>query len=145
MSRTKIDLPGRFVFSTEITIRIDDINYGWHLGHDSVLTLAHEARVRFLKKHGYAEHDIEGTGIIMGDAAIVYSSEAFYGDVIKISIAIGDFGNRFFELIYLLENEKTGKEVARVKTSIVFFDYEIRKTRQIPEEFRKKFLHDPKR
>ena len=81
MSRIKIDLPSRFVFSTQIPIRIDDINYGSHLGHDSVLTLAHEARVRFLTAHGYTEDNIEGVGIIMGDVGITYSSEAFYGDL----------------------------------------------------------------
>ena len=140
MSRTRIDLPARFVFSTQIPIRIDDINYGSHLGHDSVLTLAHEARVRFLAKHGYTEDNIEGVGIIMGDAGITYSSEAFYGDVMEISIGIGDYGNHFIELIYRLVNEKSGKEVARVKTSLVFFDYQERKTVRMPEGFRKKII-----
>lgn len=140
MPRTRIDLPDRFVFSTDITTRIYDINYGGHLGHDSVLTLAHEARVRFLAKHGYSEKNIDGVGLIMGDAAIVYSSEAFYGDVIRISIGIGDHGAPFFELLYLLVNEKSGNEVARVKTSLVFFDYEKRKTARMPEEFRKKVI-----
>ena len=140
MSRIKIDLPSKFVFSTQIPIRIDDINYGSHLGHDSVLTLSHEARVRFLTKHGYTEGDIEGVGIIMGDVGITYSSEAFYGDVREISIGIGEYGNHFLELIYALVNEKSGKEVARVKTSLVFFDYKERKTVRMPEEFRKKII-----
>lgn len=140
MSRIKIGLPSRFVFSTQIPLRIDDINYGAHLGHDSVLTLTHEARVRFLAKHGYTEGDIEGVGIIMGDAGITYSSEAFYGDVIEISIGIGEYGNNFLELVYVLMNEKSGKEVARVKTSLVFFDYEKRKTVRMPEEFLNKII-----
>ena len=142
MPRIKIDTPSRFVFSTQIPVRIDDINYGCHLGHDSVLTLTHEARVRFLTAHGYTEGDIEGVGIIMGDVGITYSSEAFYGDVIKISIGVGEYGNHFCELIYLLLNEKSGKEIARVKTSLVFFDYKERKTVRMPEEFRKKIIHE---
>lgn len=140
MSRIKIDIPSKFVFSTQIPIRIDDINYGSHLGHDSVLTLTHEARVRFLTTHGYTEGDIEGVGIIMGDVGITYSSEAFYGDVIEISIGIGEHGNHFCELVYVLVNEKSGKEVARVKTSLVFFDYKKRKTVRMPEEFRRKII-----
>ncbi|MXZ13067.1 MAG: thioesterase [Candidatus Dadabacteria bacterium] len=140
MSRIKIDIPSRFVFSTQIPIRIDDINYGSHLGHDSVLTLTHEARVRFLTTHGYTEDNIEGVGIIMGDVGITYSSEAFYGDVLEISIGIGEYGNHFCELVYVLVNEKSGKEVARVKTSLVFFDYKERKTVRMPEEFRRKII-----
>ena len=140
MSRIKIDIPSKFVFSTKIPIRIDDINYGYHLGHDSVLTLAHEARVRFLATHSYTEGDIEGAGIIMGDVGITYSSEAFYGDVMEISIGIGEYGNHFLELVYVLVNEKSAKEVARVKTSLVFFNYKERKPMRMPEEFRKKII-----
>lgn len=142
MPRIKIDIPSRFVFSTQIPIRIDDINYGYHLGHDSVLTLTHEARVRLLVAHGYTEDDIEGVGIIMGDVGITYNSEAFYGDVIKISIGIGEYGNHFCELIYVLVNEKSGKEIARVKTSLVFFNYKERKTVRMPEEFREKIISE---
>lgn len=142
MSRIKIDLPDEFLFSTKITTRIYDINYGGHLGHDSVLTLAHEARVRFLAEHGYTEKDLGGVGLIMADAAIVYSSEAFYGDVIRISVGLGNHGNLFFELVYLLVNDKSEKEVARVKTSLVFFDYKNRKTARMPEGFRKKIIDD---
>jgi hypothetical protein len=46
----------------------EDINYGGHLGNDAVLSLVHEARVRFLKQQGYTENNIEGAGIIMADA-----------------------------------------------------------------------------
>ena len=140
MPRTRIDLPDRFVFSTEMETRIYDVNYGGHLGHDSVLSLAHEARVRFLARHGYSEKEIDGAGLIMGDATIVYSSEAFHGDVIRISVGIGDHGASFFQLLYLLTSEKSGNEVARVKTSLVFFDYGKRKTARMPEEFRKKII-----
>ena len=48
MSRIKLALPDRWTFSTELPVRISDINYGGHLGNDAVLALAQEARVRFL-------------------------------------------------------------------------------------------------
>ncbi|NDG84238.1 MAG: thioesterase, partial [Proteobacteria bacterium] len=60
MPRIKIDLPERFAFSTELSLRITDINYGGHLGNDAVLGLVHEARVRFLKHHGFSETEIGG-------------------------------------------------------------------------------------
>ncbi|MGH7791582.1 MAG: acyl-CoA thioesterase, partial [Thermodesulfobacteriota bacterium] len=79
MARVKLDLPEEFVFSTEIPLRVNDINYGGHLGHDSILTLTHEARVRLLRKYGLTEINIYGPGLIISDAVIVYKSEAFYG------------------------------------------------------------------
>jgi len=46
MARIKIEIPDKFIYKTEIPIRITDINYGGHLGNDSLLSIIHEARVR---------------------------------------------------------------------------------------------------
>ena len=51
MARIKLDLPERFPFSTELRVRITDVNYGGHMGNDSLLGLLHEARVRFLEHY----------------------------------------------------------------------------------------------
>ena len=136
MSRIKIEVPDKFIFSTEISPRISDINYGGHLGHDSVLSLSHEARVRFLSKYGYTELDIEGLGLIMADVGIVYKSESFYGDVISIHLGVGDIGRTRFELIYLLENSIDRKEVAIVQTGLVFYDFTVKKSMEIPAAFK---------
>ena len=139
MARLKLELPSDFPYATELTIRIADINYGGHLGNDAVLSLIHEARVRFLKHHGYGEKDIEGTGIIMANAVIVYKAEGFHGDVLKIEVAVGEFENTNCDFFYKLTNVKTGSEVARAKTGIVFFDYARKKSVTVPAKFRAKF------
>ncbi len=139
MARIKIDLPGSFVFSTTIPVRITDINYGGHLGNDALLSIVHEARLQFLTESGYSEIDIEGRSIIMADAAIVYKSEVFYGDTLRVEIAVIDFGRVNCDIVYRVSNDQTGKEIARVKTGIVFFDYDARKPVAIPEGFREKF------
>ena len=46
MARIKLTLPERFPFTTTIPIRITDLNYGGHVGNDTVLALLHEARVQ---------------------------------------------------------------------------------------------------
>lgn len=135
----KIDLPQRFHFSTEMPIRISDINYGGHLGNDSVLTLIHEARIRFLKEYGYSELDIEGVGIIMADAAVVYKAEGFHGETLTIEVAVGEFQNAGCDFFYRLTNNHAGQEVARAKTGIVFYDYQSKKTVAVPPKFREKF------
>ena len=65
MARIKIDLPEKFSFTTSIPVRITDINYGDHVGNDTILSLLHEARVQFLKTFGYKEMEFEGVGMIM--------------------------------------------------------------------------------
>ena len=49
MARIKIELPDNFPFTTSIPVRITDINYGGHVGNDTVLSIIHEARMQFLK------------------------------------------------------------------------------------------------
>jgi acyl-CoA thioesterase FadM len=139
MARIKIDLPQHFHFSTEMPIRISDINYGGHLGNDAVLTLAHEARIRFLRQYGYSELNIEGVGIIMADAAVVYKAEGFHGELLTVEVAVGEFGNVGCDFFYRLTNKETGQEVARAKTGIVFYDYVAKKTVAVPSKFREKF------
>jgi len=140
MPRIKLELPQRFQFSTELTIRISDINYGGHLGNDAVLSLAHEARVRFLKQYGYSELDIEGASIIMSDAVVVYKSEGFYGDTVVVDVAVSDFQNVHCDFYYRLSNKETGAEIARVKTGIAFYDYSAKKTIAVPSKFSDKFI-----
>ena len=142
MARVTIDLPESFGFETEIPIRINDINYGGHLGNDSVLSLAHEARLQFLKHHGFTESDVGGCGIILSDAAIVYRSEAFYGQVVRIRLAAKQAGKTRCVVLYALADASDGREIARVKTGIVFFDYKRRRPTRIPEAFREAIFQD---
>ena len=62
MARIKINIPPGFITTLSIPVRITDLNYGNHLGNDSLVSILHEARVQWLKLNGYTELDIEGTG-----------------------------------------------------------------------------------
>ena len=139
MARIKITPPKKFDFSTEISLRISDINYGGHLGHDSILSLAHEARVRFFKSHGFTELNVFGPAMILSDVAINYKSEGFYGDCIVVDIAVCDYLKYGCDLVYRLTEEKTGRVVALLKTGIVFIYYEKREVAPVPKEFKKLF------
>ena len=142
MARIKIDMPDNYLFSTVMDVRISDINYGNHLGNDSVLSFVHEARTRFFRQYGYTEMDVEGLGIIMTDSAIVYKAEGFHGDQIQIDITVGDFNKYGCDIFYLMTNRATAVEIAHVKTGIVFFDYDARKVVGLPEAFRANLLKE---
>jgi acyl-CoA thioesterase FadM len=136
MARIKIDLPDSFPFSTSITVRITDINYGGHVGNDTILSLIHEARMQFLVNYGLKELDFEGTGMIMADAGIEFKNELFFGDIIIASVAAANFSKVSFDIFYKLEKEIDGKKtlVAAAKTGMVCYDYEGKKIVAIPEK-----------
>ena len=135
MARIKLQLPDTFQFQTSIKVRVSDINYGNHLGNDKVLALAHEARVRYLNHFGFTEFDVDGVGIIMTDAAIMYFAESFLGEELDIHVTTSDFAKFGCDFLYKFENKLTQKEIARVKTGIVFFDYAARKMAHTPQKF----------
>jgi acyl-CoA thioester hydrolase len=134
MARVHINLPAEPVFTTELQVRVSDINYGGHVGNDSMLTLMHEARLVFYRSLGFKnEISFEGSiGQIITDAAIEYKAESFLGDYLRIQIFIGEISKYGFEMSYKITNKNTEKEIARGKTGIVCFDYEKRKVASIP-------------
>lgn len=136
MGSIRIEEPESYIFSTELDVRISDINYGGHIGHERVLSMTQEARARFLHKHGFSEMDIEGTGLIVCEAAISYKNEAFYGEILKVDMAILNTGSRRCDFVYMISEGATGREIARAKIGVAFFDYNERKSVPIPEKFK---------
>ena len=122
MPRIKLALPEKFHFQTQLELRIYDMNYGAHMGNDSVLSIIHESRVRFLASLSLKERDFYGFSLLMADSAIVYKKEAFYGDKLIIQISVSEIYNYGFELFYLITNKTSGTEIARVKTGMVCYN-----------------------
>ena len=139
MTRIKLQLPEQFVFSTEIVVRISDINYGNHLSNDVYLSYMHEARMQFFAHYGYSEMNLAGVSVTMGDTAIVFKKECFYGDLLTIEVTATEFGVRSFELYYRFTKKTTNEIACEAKTGIVCFDYQARKSVDIPEAFRELF------
>ena len=140
MARVKIEIPENFIGVVEIPVRITDINYGNHLGNDAVVSIIHDARVSWLKSIGYSEFNIEGVSIIMSDLAVSYINESFYGDVLKIKLSVGECSSAGFELYYNITTNRNEREIqiAKAKTGIVFYNYEIKKIAGVPEKFKSK-------
>ena len=135
MARIKIDLPGKFSFSTNIPIRITDINFGGHVGNDTILSIIHEARAKFFQHLGYDELNFGGFGTIMSDVAIEYKDQIYYGDEVFASVAVGEITKVAFDLFYKLEKKSVnGKQstVALAKTWMVCYDYDKKKVAAIP-------------
>jgi 4-hydroxybenzoyl-CoA thioesterase len=138
MGRVKLTLPETLPFTTRMEVRISDINYGGHLGNDAVLAYLDEARIRMLRSWGFTELDIEGVGIIMTDAEVVYRAEAFHGDELTLEVGVGALSSHGCEFLYRLRSSSSDREVARAKTGMAFFDYRTRTVAPVPPSFRRR-------
>jgi len=138
MARVVIDLPETLPFSTELEVRIQHINRGNHLGNDALITFLNEARVRYLPEKIHADRDSH-LWMINGDLAVIYKSEAFYGDILKIEVGAGEFHKVGFDLFFRVTEKTTGREVAHAKMAMLVFDSNTRKLVQ-PEGGMEAFL-----
>jgi len=133
MPRIKLKLPSKYHFSTTLKLRIYDLNYGAHMGNDSILSIIHEARVQFFHSLDLEERNFYGFSLLMADSAVVYKKEGFYGDQLDIQIAVSELYDYGFELFYLVKNGSD--EVARVKTGLVCYDRSKNKIVKTPLNF----------
>ena len=141
MARIKIDLPAKFSFTANTPVRITDVNFGGHVGNDTILSIVHEARAQFFTHCGYTELDFAGAGTIMSDVAIEYKNQTYYGDTILASVAVGEITKVAFDLFYKLEKRSAEGRlvpVAFAKTWMVCYNYDQKKVIPIPEEAIKK-------
>jgi acyl-CoA thioesterase FadM len=141
MARVKIELPSEWLFSTDLPVRITDLNYGRHVGNDAMLGLLQEARVRWLRALGYpSELLAEPVGLILVDLAVRFKAELAYGDVARIRLAISEWTRRGFELVYGVVKAADESEVARATNGFVFFDYAARELADVPPGFRERAM-----
>ncbi len=134
MARIKIDIPYTEIAAIRVRVRIGDINYGNHVGNDAFVAIIHEARLQWLQQNSFTEMEAGGTGLIMSDLAIEFKNESYYGEEIAIRIYCGDISKVSFDLYYQLTTERSEKNVllARAKTGIVCFNYQIKKVSAVP-------------
>jgi YbgC/YbaW family acyl-CoA thioester hydrolase len=126
-----------FKFSTDVDVRISDINYGGHLGNDRYLSLFQDARLRYLKQFGFSEISIgNNTSLIMSQAHINFKAEVFWGDQLKIFTRISSIKATRFIFDYLIvANQTDEKVIATGYTEMVGFDYQQRKVKRLPPDF----------
>ncbi|MCB6184379.1 acyl-CoA thioesterase [Leeia sp. TBRC 13508] len=141
----KITLPtiSNCHFQTSLPVTVTHLNYGNHLGHDSLVSILHEARVQFLHQLGYTEMKMEDAGLILRDLAVQYLAEAFYGDILDISIEVAQLSGCGFELLYEVTHQSLGKKIARAQTSMVCFDYQTHKIMKLPKSFADRYQTPP--
>ena len=136
MPRIKLKPVENYPFFTEIKVRITDLNYGGHLGNDSLLSMVHEARVAFLANFGFSEKDCGGVSLIIADTAVVYQREAFAGDLLRFEVAADEQTRCGFRLFFRVTRPKDNTPIALVENGMVCFDYQTRSAKSLPKAAR---------
>ncbi len=144
MPRLQLKPLTAYGFRTEISVRTTDLNYGGHLGNDRLLSLVQEARVAWLAHHNWSELDCAGTGLIMGDAALVYQGEGFAGDTLVFEVAAGEKSRSGFRLFFRVTrpHDDGSDPIALVENGMICFDYKTRRVVALPAAVAAVCRHD---
>lgn len=140
MARIDFDLPEKFHFQTEILIRRNDITEGIHVAFDTMWNLVREAHHRFLESHGFTLTLIDGVGLVFTNGLIIYQSEVSADDVLLYEITMSNFTEKACEYFFKITQKDTKKPVAKVRITVLFFDYETKKAQLVPERLRQIFV-----
>lgn len=136
MPRTKLVEQESYEFGYPIAVQPRDINYGGHLGHDSLVSLAATARARMFFALGLSELDLgDGrTGILMTDLVVNYRSEAHLFDELLVESHAGEFTRSGFRLFHRVV--KGEMLVALIEAGFACFDYASKKVSPLPPRFK---------
>jgi acyl-CoA thioesterase FadM len=135
MPRVKLIEKPNYEFCYPITLQPRDINYGGHMGVDSLVSTIGTARANIFKSAGLSEINLgdDRTGIIMTDLVVNLKAEGFMFDNFEVYTHIGELtknGFRFFHRI-----NRGDSIVALVETGFLAYDYAARKATSVPESF----------
>jgi acyl-CoA thioester hydrolase len=124
---------GTFKFHIPLTVRVNDLNYGNHMGHQHYFSYFQEARVAYLSQFGYSEFDLGGCGMIMAEAGCKYKQALFLNDKVRVACAVAELKSKRFTMTYQIE--KDDKVCAEGFTINLGFDYQSNKVARLPEAF----------
>jgi acyl-CoA thioester hydrolase len=126
----------RRIYSTMIEVLVSHLNYGNHLGYDSLLSILQDARMRWLRDNNMSEVSLEGQrGYVISEVVVNYKGEGFFGDLLQVSLYPEQYGRKTFSLKYQVTNVAKNLLIALAETSHVGFDFERRAIAPLPSSF----------
>lgn len=126
----------KIIFETTVPVLVNHLNYGNHLGYDSILSILQEARMRWLKSidnHATEINIQNNIGWLVRKVELEIMSEASYADLLRVSLSMDEHKKSHFTLFYSVENLNKKSQLCECKTQQVCYDFENKKISKIPE------------
>ncbi len=123
-------------FTVDIQMRFRDLDPMGHVNNAVYLSYCEFARTQFYMKHAFKRslHDID---FILAHVDIDYLAAAEWGDQVEVSVWPSKIGDSSFTLSYELRDKTSNRLIAKSSSVQVSYDYDKKKTKPIPPDFRK--------
>lgn len=129
--------PKDFKHKIPIQVRYKDVDIQGHVNNANHITYFETARVNYFNDI-LIRNNWNKTGMILAKTVIDYFEPVFMDDKVFCYTRITSFGNKSFEISNLITKLTDKGEIncAEGKSVIVCFNYEIKQTVEIPNEWK---------
>ncbi|MCL7929560.1 acyl-CoA thioesterase [Halomonas llamarensis] len=134
MERVTLDFPGEaLIHRHPLAVRVTDMNYGRHLGHDALVSLLHEARLQALLALDLPEWDLAGYPSVVVDLAVQYQSEAHCPDMLVVETAVPMPAGKALTVYHRVLKQDSEQVVATARLNLLLIDPAQGRPVAIPE------------
>jgi len=137
MPRTKLTEQPTYEFCYPITVQPRDINYGGHLGVDSLVSIIGTARAYIFQSICLSEGNLgdNRVGIIMTDFMVNLKAEGFMFDNLEVYTHVGELTKNSFRFFHKITRGVS--LVALAEAGFLAYDYPEKKVTSVPVKFSK--------
>jgi acyl-CoA thioester hydrolase len=127
-----------FRFYLPIQVRYGDLDPQRHVNNSRFFTYMEQGRISYFQHLGLWDGvDFDRMGAILLEAKIIFHEPITYGQSIRVGVRTEKLGNKSLEVITIIEDTASGKEVARGHSILVAYDYKSGQSMVIPDEWRR--------
>lgn len=142
MERVKLDFPAEAIIHRHpLTVRVTDMNYGRHLGHDALVSLLHEARIQAFAALDLQEWDMYGHPSVVADLAVQYQSEARWPDALIIETAVPEPQGKALTIYQRIHKSDSQQLVATARVNQLLIDLATGRPAEVPEQVKQALAH----
>jgi acyl-CoA thioester hydrolase len=123
-------------FTTDVQMRFRDIDGMGHVNNAVYLSYAELARTQFYMQVA-KKKSLDEIDFILVHVDIDFESQAVWGDQLQVAVWPSKIGTSSFRLSYEISEKRSRRVLARANSVLVSYDYEKKKSKPIPPEFRK--------
>lgn len=127
-----------FNYFQEVQVRYGDLDPQAHVNNAKYFTYTEQARVAYIKELNlWGGDSFMDFGFILAEAQMSFKSPIFFGQRVRVGVAVTEIRNKSLLMEYMIEDLETAQQLATGSSVLVAYDYHQRTTMPIPEDWRR--------
>lgn len=122
-------------FSTTLTIYVNDLVGGIHVGNHTLVSYLNEVQMRLITALGFPTLIVDNAITFSNEVAVQYRREARYGDTLTVHAHIDPLETDQYRIVFHMLNQHD-KTVLLAQMGMVFVDQATGRRCDVPATFR---------